>query len=203
MTARRETTRSGQTLLIFALAFALFLFAIICLVADGAVLFRWSARVEAAAQVAAQSGADAVSPGFLYGETQPCPAPHADRSCPVAIVDVVAQDRRGGLYAFERACIQAGDQSAAVPRHPPNDMNPKIPDDPQTPEGTSCASDGCHVAAVVTRAVSVPIPIPGFPDVVPVRGSFFAAPVVGAKSPTSTCTGTTWVPGAPPLRSGG
>jgi len=191
----------GQTLLIFALAFALFLFGLICLVADGAVLFRWSARVEAAAQVAAQSGADSVSPGFLYGQSQPCPAPHAGRNCPVAIVDVEAQDRRGGLFAFQRACIQAGDQSAGVPRHAPNDLTPKVPDDPQTPEGTTCDSDGCHVSAVVTRAVRLPIPIPGFPDVVEVRGSFFAAPVVGATTPTGTCAGGAWVPAAPPSRA--
>ena len=41
MTPRRQAPQAGQILMIFALAFALFLFAVTCLVADGAFLFRW------------------------------------------------------------------------------------------------------------------------------------------------------------------
>jgi len=162
--------------MLVALCFALFLFGVICLVADGAVLFRWSARVQAAAQVAAESGADSVSPRFLYGGRPP-------------IVDVDVQDRRNGLYAFERACIQSGDQSAQIQR---------APDDPQVPDGTACDTDGCRVVAVVTRLVTLPIPVPGFPTSVSVRGEFRAAPVVGDVTPAASCTGTTWVPASPP-----
>ena len=185
-TAARDGRR-GQSLVFVALAFALFLFGVICLVADGAVLFRWSARAQAAAQVAAESGADSVSPGFLYGITQPCVAPVG--RCPLPIVDIAAADRRNGRYAFERACIEGGDQSAQIPL---------TPDERQTPDGTSCHTDGCHVVAVVTRQVSLPIALPGFPASVPVRGEFRAAPVVGGTLPATACSGGAWVPSPPP-----
>ena len=193
---RRSTARSGQTLMIFALAFALFLFGVTCLVADAAALYRWSQRVDAAAQLAAQSGADAVDPRYLYGQTQPCAPPRQDQDCAVPLVDIAAQDRRGNLFAFERACIQAGDQSAQVPRAR-GEAALKTVDDPQAPEGTHCDSDGCRVYAAVTRVVELPIPIPGFPTRLPVTGRQYAAPVVGATSPLSTCTGDGWVPAAP------
>ena len=184
-------------LMIFALAFALFLFALTCLVADGAFLFRWSGRVQAAAQLAAQSGADSVDPRYLYGAGEACPPPRQNNRCAVAIVDTSAQNRAGTLYAFQRACIQAGDQSAEIPRKPPGDLAPKTANDVQTPEGSQCASDGCRVFAVVTRVVELPIPFPGFPSSVSVRGQSYAAPVVGRTLPQSSCTGAAWVP-APP-----
>jgi len=184
----------GQTLIIFALGFALFLFALVCLVADGAFLFRWSGRTQSAAQLAAQSGADAVDPHFLYG-VPPCAGPAA--LCPVTVVDTSAQDRVGSLYAFQRACIQAGDQSASIPRRPPGDLQPKTVDDAQTPDGTRCASDGCRVFASVTRLVPLPIPIPGFPGAIPVTGQAYAAPVIGTTRPQTSCTGTAWLPSPP------
>lgn len=194
MSARRRQRARGQTLIIFALGFALFLLALTCLVADGAFLFRWSGRAQAAAQLAAQSGADAVDPHYLYGVSQPCTQ---GSRCPVTVVDVSAQDRVGTLYAFERACIQAGDQSAGVPRNPPGDLAPKTADDVQTPEGTRCVSDGCRVFAAVTRLVQLPIPFPGFPSSVSVSGQAYAAPVIGTTAPQSSCTGTTWLPQPP------
>jgi hypothetical protein len=178
---RRER---GQTLIVFALAFALFLFGVTCLVADTSFLYRWSQRVQAAAQLAAQSGADAVDPRYLYGQSG-------------AIVDVSPQDRRGGLYAFQRACIQAGDQSATVPRQPPSDLTPKTVDDAQTPEGTACDTDGCRVFAQIVRIIDLPIPFPGFPQRIAVRGQYFAAPVIGSNTAQAVCTGSVWVPAAP------
>jgi hypothetical protein len=196
---RRRHARavSGQVLMIFALAFALFLFGLTCLVADTAALYRWSQLVDGAAQLAAQSGADAVDPRYLYGETDPCPPPHLGLRCSVPLVDVAAQDRRGNLYAFERACIQAGDQSAQVPRTGSAGATAKTVDDVQSPEGTRCDTDGCRVYAEVTRIVDLPIPIPGFPTRLPVRGRQYAAPVVGSTSPRSSCTGAAWVPATP------
>lgn len=179
--------RRGQSLILVALVFAFFLLGVIALVADGAVLFRWSARVQAAAQVAAESGADSISPGFLYGETTPCARQWAQR-CPVPIVDTLAQDRANGRFAFERACIQAGDQSAQLAL---------TPDSPQQPDGTACDTDGCHVVALVVRTVALPIPLPGLPASVPVRGEFRAAPVVGGTTATSVCVGAGWVPATP------
>jgi hypothetical protein len=184
-------------LVIFALAFALFLFGLICLVTDTAALYSWSQRVDAAAQLAAESGADAVDPRYLYGGSEACPAPLQDRRCAVPLVDTAVQDRRGDRYAFERACIQAGDQSAQVPRSA-SDRTPKTVDDSQSPEGTMCNTDGCRVFAVVTRSVDLPIPIPGFPTRIPVRGQRYAAPVVGSTSALSACTGSAWVPATPP-----
>jgi hypothetical protein len=182
---------------VFALGFALFLFSLTCLVADSAYLYVWSGRVETAAQLGAQSGADAVDPRYLYGVIDPCPAaPGA--ACALQIVDINPRDRQGVLFAFQRACIEAADQSAQIPREATNALVLKTANDPQLPEGTSCASDGCRVYAEVTRVVHLPIPLPGFPDVITVRGVGYAAPVVGTNVATSTCTGAAWVPAPPP-----
>jgi hypothetical protein len=187
---------SGQTLIVFALAFALFLFALICFVADTSFLFRWSSATQAAAQLAAQSGADSVDPRYLYGGAAGCaPSAAVPAPCVGAIVDINASDRQGSLYAFQRACVAAGDRSAGIAR---GGGGVKTADDPQTPDGTACASDGCRVFAVVTRAVALPVPVPGFPSTVAVRGQFYAAPVVGATSAQSSCTGGAWVPAPPP-----
>jgi hypothetical protein len=189
----------GQTLIVFALGFALFLFSLTCLVVDSAYLYVWSGRVQTAAQLGAQSGADAVDPRYLYNVTVPCTPAAAGAACPVQIVDVSPRDREGVLYAFQRSCIEAADQSAQIPRDAANPLVLKTANDPQVPEGTSCASDGCRVAAEVSREVTLPIPIPGFPDTITVRGTGDAAPVVGTDVATSTCTGVAWVP-APPAR---
>jgi hypothetical protein len=193
-TGTAHVRQRGQTLMVFALGFALFLFSLVCLVADTAYLYVWSGRVQDAAQLSAQSGADSVDPRYLYEDTGSCPG----ATCAVPIVDINPQDRDGALYAFERSCIQAGDQSAQIPRDPANALVLKTADDPQVPEGTVCASDGCRVYAQVTRVVRLPIPLPGFPSTITVRGSGYAAPVVGTSVATSTCTGTAWVPAPPP-----
>jgi hypothetical protein len=188
----------GQTLIVFALGFALFLFSLTCLVADSAYLYVWSGRVQTAAQLGAQSGADAVDPRYLYGVTGPCPAGAAGAACTVQIVDISQRDRQGALFAFQRSCIEAADQSAQMPRDAANPLVLKTPNDPQMPDGTLCASDGCRVYAQVSRVVHLPIPLPGFPDIVTVRGSGHAAPVVGTNVGSSTCTGAAWVPAPPP-----
>ena len=196
MTQRPNTRRHtrGQTLVVFALSFALFLFALVCLVADTAFLYRWSSATQSAAQLAAQSGADAVDPRYLYSASASC-TPLAAPSCSAAIVDISAQDREGTLFAFQRACIQAGDQSAQITE--PGGGVLKTANDSQAPDGTACASDGCRVYAVVTRTVELPIPIPGFATSVNVRGQFYAAPVVGGTQAQLSCMGGVWVP-APP-----
>lgn len=194
-TSGRRARARGQTLVVFALSFALFLFALVCLVADTAFLFRWSSAAQSAAQLAAQSGADSVDPRYLYSATASC-TPPARSPCSGAIVDISQQDRQGTLYAFQRACIQAGDQSAEITE--PRSGALKTANDPQTPDGTACVSDGCRVFAVVTRTVSLPIPIPGFATTVDVRGQFYAAPVVGETQAQVSCGGGAWVPSPPP-----
>jgi hypothetical protein len=195
LTGRRS--QRGQTLIVFALGFALFLFSLTCLVADSAAIYVWSGRVQAAAQLGALSGVDAVDPRYLYNATGPCS--HGTLAvCPVPIVDISAQDREGALYAFQRACIEAADQSAQIPVDAANPLVLKTADDPQVPDGTWCASDGCHVYAVISRVVQLPIPFPGFPSTITVRGVGYAAPVVGTDVATSTCTAVAWVPAPPP-----
>ena len=185
--------------MVFALGFALFLFSLTCLVADSAYLFVWSGRVQSAAQLGAQSGADAVDPRYLYNATGPCPSGTAQgAACSVQIVDISPQDREGALYAFQRACIEAADQSAQIPSDAAHPRIVKTADDPQVPEGTLCASDGCRVYAEVARVVHLPIPFPGFPGTITVRGTGYAAPVVGTNLATSACTGIAWVPAPPP-----
>ncbi|MBV8300967.1 MAG: hypothetical protein JOY68_03485 [Candidatus Dormibacteraeota bacterium] len=174
MSGKNRAAGQGQTLVVFALCFALVLFGLMCLVADTAFLFRWSDRVQAAAQVAAESGADSVDPHFLYGSCG-----QGDAACRGFIVDVTGADREGSLYAFQRACIQAGDQSAGIPK------------------GTVCDSDGCRVYASVTQQVPLPITFPGFPSSVTVTARAYAAPVIGATTPLRTCTGGVWVPASP------
>lgn len=193
-----RSRQRGQTLVIFALGFALFLFSLVCLVADAAYLYVWSGRVQSAAQLGAQSGADAVDPRYLYNASGPCPSPASGAMCTVPIVDIGVQDRQGNLYAFQRSCIESGDQSAQIPVDSANPVAVKTADDPQVPDGTSCASDGCHVYAQVTRVVQLPVPLPGFPDTITVRGTGYAAPVVGGDVATSTCSGNAWVPAPPP-----
>jgi hypothetical protein len=195
---RRATRQRGQTLIVFALGFALFLFSLTCLVADSAYLFVWSGRVQTAAQLGAQSGADAVDPRYLYDATGSCAAPTPGVPCVIPMVDISPQDRQGTLYAFQRACIEAADQSAQIPGDAANPLILKTADDPQVPEGTLCVSDGCRVYAEVTRVVHLPVPLPGFPDTVTVRAAGYAAPVVGTNVATSTCTGIAWVPAPPP-----
>ena len=155
----RSPLQRGQTLIVFALGFALFLFSLVCLVADSAYLYVWSGRVQDAAQLSAQSGADSVDPRLSLQRDRRVPR----GACAVQIVDISAQDRQGTLYAFQRSCIQSGDQSAQIPRGPTTPSVLKTADDAQVPEGTLCASDGCRVYAEVTRVVHLPIPLPGFP----------------------------------------
>ncbi len=194
----RHRRQRGQTLIVFALGFALFLFSLTCLVADSAYLYVWSGRVQDAAQLGAQSGADSVDPSYLYGVTSPCPTPGSSAVCTPPIVDISAQDRDGALYPFQRACIQTADQSAQIPRDPADPAVLKTVTDPQVPEGAQCGSDGCHVYAEVSRVVQLPVPLPGFPSSVTVRGVGYAAAVVGTNVATSTCTGVAWVPAPPP-----
>jgi hypothetical protein len=195
---RQRTLQRGQTMMVFALGFALFLFSLTCLVVDTAFLYVWSGRAQAAAQLGAQSGADSIDPRYLYEQTGPCTPATPGSVCALPIVDISPQDRQGTLYAFQRACIEAGDQSAEVPLGSAGPSTLKTAGDPQAPDGTACASDGCQVYAEVFRVVHLPIPIPGFPDTVTVRGTAYAAPVVGTDVPATSCVGTVWVPAPPP-----
>ena len=165
-------------IMMMALAFALFLFGIVVLVADSAYLYVWSARVQAAAQTAAQAGANSVDPHYLYGESS----------------HLVNLGGSGGLMAFERGCVQVGDESAALG----DDTGTiKSADDPQPKgNGVRCVSDGCAVYASVEKTVHLPLPL--FGDTVVVRGAYYAAPVVGAQVATAAhCVRSAWVSADP------
>ena len=165
-------------IMMLALAFALFLFGIVVLVADSAALYVWSARVQAAAQTAAQAGANSIDPAYLYGQSD-------------HLVDMGAQ---GGLMAFERGCVQVGDESAQIAGAT---GVIETADQPQPQgNGVRCVSDGCSVYASVEKTVHLPLPV--FGDAVVVRGVYYAAPVVGANVATPTrCRRTAWISAAP------
>jgi hypothetical protein len=142
----------------FALAVALFLFGMIVLVIDLSFEFEWSTRVSAAAQLAAQSGANSVNAAFLYSGGRPGAG---DPSCGgnVGILDTCRD---------LRACQDAGDRSARI----------GASDRPAS--GTTCRNTGGGTAvhADVTKVISLPIGL--FGTTVVVRGSFDAAPLAGA-----------------------
>lgn len=178
MNARRR--QHGQMILVLALSFALFLFAVIALVADSAYLYVWSARVQAAAQVAAQAGANAVDPQYIYGSSD-------------HLVDLNAS---GGLMAFERGCVEVGDESAQLSV---DGTTLRTANDPQPAgDGVRCVSDGCQVFASVEKTVHLPLAI--FGESVVVRGVYYAAPVIGAqRAAPSTCVAGGWA-SEPPTR---
>lgn len=165
-------------IMMMALAFALFLFGLVALVADGADLYAWSARVQAAAQNAAQAGANSVDPQYLYGQSS-------------HLVDLSAS---GGLMAFERGCVQIGDESAQL-----TDSNGNAQTAAATQpagNGVHCVSDGCAVYASVEKTVRLPLAL--FGDTVVVRGVYYAAPVVGATTAApNRCTRGTWLSADP------
>jgi hypothetical protein len=180
MTGRLVRRRQrGQMIMTMALAFALFLFGLIALVADTAFLYVWSSRVQAAAQNAAQAGANSVDPAYLYGDSD----------------HLVNLSASGGLMAFERGCVQVGDESAQLSS--PDGNTAESADTPQPAgNGVHCVSDGCGVYASVQKTVRLPLPL--FGDSVVVRGTYYAAPVVGAaQAAPSRCNRAGWVSSAP------
>jgi hypothetical protein len=165
-------------IMMLALAFALFLFGIVVLVADGAYLYVWSARVQAAAQNAAQAGANSVDPHYLYGQSD-------------HLVDLTAS---GGLMAFERGCVQIGDESAQLTAAGSAALTADRPQ--PTGNGVRCVSDGCAVYASVEKTVHLPLPL--FGETVVVRGVYYAAPVVGATTAASgRCVREAWLSAGP------
>lgn len=164
-------------IMMLALSFALFLFGLIALVADSASLFVWSARVQAAAQNAAEAGANSVDPHYLYGQSS-------------HLIDLASS---GASLVFERGCVQVGDESAQLTTA----GAAETADTAQpTGNGVRCVSDGCTVYASIEK--TVPLPLPLFGSGVVVRGVAYAAPVVGATAAApSTCVHGTWINASP------
>jgi len=158
MMSRRAGER-GQMIAIFALAVALFLFAIFAMVIDLSYEFSWSTRVSGAAQLAAQSGANSVNPTFLYGAG--AGGAVGDESCGgnTQILDVCRDIA---------ACEASGNRSAGITAQ----------DLPAS--GTTCrnTAGGTTVHAEVVKTIALPINF--FGSTTLVRGSFDAAPVKGA-----------------------
>jgi hypothetical protein len=165
-------------IMMMALAFALFLFGVIALVVDAAYLYVWSARVQSAAQVAAQAGANSVDPQYLYGDSD----------------HLVNLGPDGGLMAFERGCVQVGDESAQLTDGGGVGLTA---DSPQPAAGgVRCVSNGCSVYASVEKTVHLPFAFGG--DSATVRGVYYAAPVVGAETASpGLCTAGAWTSGDP------
>lgn len=174
----RRRPQRGQMIMMLALAFALFLFALVALVADSAYLYVWSARVQAAAQVAAQAGANSVDPLYLYGQSD-------------HLIDLEGD---GSLMTFERGCVQVGDESAELTNAAGVAQTAEAPQ--PKGNGVRCVSDGCVVYAVVEKTVQLPIPL--FGQAVVVRGVYYAGPVVGASTAAPThCVHGAWVSADP------
>jgi hypothetical protein len=165
-------------IMMLALSFALFLFGLVALVADSAYLFVWSARVQAAAQNAAEAGANSVDPQYLYGRS-------------VHLVDLAAA---GALMVFERGCVEVGDESAQLTAA---GGAAQTADGAQPAgNGVRCVSDGCAVYASIEK--TVPLPLPLFGQSVVVRGVAYAAPVVGATAAVqASCVRGAWISADP------
>ena len=133
----RRRGESGQMIMVLALAFALFLFGVVALVADGAYLYVWWARVQAAAQNAAQAGANSVDPHYLYGQSG-------------HLVDLGPS---GGLMTFERGCVQIGDESAELVGA--SGVAQSADSGQPKGNGVRCVSDGCAVFASVEKTVQL------------------------------------------------
>jgi hypothetical protein len=174
VTRRGGRAQGGQMIMMLALAFALFLFGLVALVADCAYLYVWSARVQAAAQNAAQAGANSVDPRYLYGQSD-------------HLVDLEAS---GNLMAFERGCVEVGDESAQITDA--SGVARGAGGSQPTGDGVRCVSDGCAVYASIEKTVRMPLPL--FAATVVVRGVYYAAPVVGATTAArSNCVPGRWV----------
>jgi hypothetical protein len=100
----------------------------------------------------------------------------------------------GGLMAFERACVQVGDESAQLVGA---GGVAETADQPQPRgNGVRCVSDGCSVFASVEKTVQLPLPL--FGDTVVVRGTSYAGPVVGASTATTAhCARGAWLSAVP------
>jgi hypothetical protein len=168
----------------FALGMALFMFALFVAVVDLDYLFTWSARVQAAAQTAAQSGANSVNPNFLY---TPGGGTH------------IICDYSGGCPAtqprYDVACTHAGDVSAEITPDTLDYTNGV--GQAQFREGTHCQDDpqGCSVGATVVKHVVFPLTVLGLGA--DVRGGSSAAPVIGSNVPAAG-QGTCSVQAPPP-----
>jgi hypothetical protein len=165
-------------IMMLALSFALFLFGLVALVADSAYLYVWSARVQAAAQNAAEAGANSVDPQYLYGQNG-------------HLVDLASA---GALMVFERGCVEVGDESAQLTAAGGAAQTA----DAAQPAGNGvrCVSDGCAVYASIEK--TVPLPLPLFGQSVVVRGVAYAAPVVGATTAVQgNCVSGAWISADP------
>lgn len=157
MTVLRRRAARGQIIVIFALAMALFLFGLICLVVDSAYLFTYSARAQAAAQVAAQAGANTIDSVTIYSST-----------------GVIHIDHK----QYQQACTRAARQFVGAG----NGVSVNVlcgTDPPNTPPTDDPTKD--TVAARVE--VTVPLPVGLFGTRFTVRGYAEAAPVVGSTCP--------------------
>ena len=156
----------------FALSMALFMFTMFVAVVDLDFLYTQSAQVQAAAQAAAQTGANSVNPVFLY---QPGTANvHIicdDITCP-------ANEPR-----FDVACTHAGDVSADIGAPGYTLDYTSSTGQGAFRQGTHCQDNaqGCSVGATVVKHVLFPLTILGFGA--DVRGTSSAATVIGARTP--------------------
>ena len=145
----------------FALGFALFLFSLTCLVADP--------RISTCGRGASRPPRSwARNPAPIGRSAVPV---QRDGSCPHgararARCRSSTSARRIARARCTRSSARASRPAISRRRSRVDAAHPtraEDADDPQVPDGTLCASDGCHVYAEVSRVVQLPIPLPGFP----------------------------------------
>ena len=146
----------GQILIAFALAFALFLLTLFSLVVDLADIYVHSTDAEAAAQVAAQSGANDINSQAIYTSLTPTLSSRAYATCEASA-------------SFE---MPGSTTLCYLPNGTVTDGCPsKAPSSSNTVE--ACVTD------------TFPLPLRLFGLRVTVRGWFDAAPVAGTTVPTA------------------
>lgn len=174
---RQRRRESGQIIVMFALGMALFMFSLFVAVVDLDYLFTWSARVQAAAQAAAQTGANSVNPAYLYTGQLPMVC------AGICVSNYPTVD-------YHVACVHNGNVSADIS---PATAQYTVPGT----EGTACTvgpnpDAACEVSATVVKKVQFPLTVLGFGA--EVRGSFVAAPVIGANAPAGGQAPCPYVP---------
>ena len=133
----RRRAQSGQTLITFTLAMVLFLFGLFVATVDLVFLYNRYTTVSAAAQIAAQAGANTIDPNSLYSGT----VPQLD------------------VFNAPGVCRSAGNTAALAT----GVTSCSVVDNPQHPG--QCPNI-CAVHAVVTETVTLPLSLFGVSSVV-------------------------------------
>lgn len=182
--SRRQSL--GQVIVVFAISMALFMMGMIALVINLNAEFKFSAASQAAAQIAAQAGANDLDPRFLYGAAGVKPINlNAAGSTVLPSSGYPCPDSGGCTPDYQVACADAGDVAMGFPL--PSGYGQYA--NRSVPNYVYCSTNaaGTCVTAEVHTTVRLPLLLWGASVVV--KGTFSAAPVSGAETPAPTPIG--------------